>query len=562
MTTTASQLPAALAQALEQTISHAAGLGEQDAARRLETARTAYTSSELRVLFFGEFNRGKSTLINALLGRMVLPARLIPTTGHVTSVISGEQEQVHLLRTGQPAEIHPLSAIDTVTSLRPDGTGREDIDEISVTVDHPLLNRQLVLLDTPGMNEDAVRNTRTEQAILRADMVVFVLDAQTLLGEYERTLAIDWLQKSWGKPILPVINFMSRVPAHEQDDVRRRMANWCSRHLDACFSPPWLEVDALGALKYAQGSAPAPVDDFAKLHALLFAMDTVDPGLRSRLQQQSRASALRPTLQSLQARNALAIASLQAAAEKAAAQVAVTRRTLEAKLSTLEADITLLRQVAADEARASLDTARQQLLGQFGGKSKAELDRSASRYYCEHLRRGVDAIEDNLRDSLEMVRDAGIKSIPPITLTERMSFERRIQVAQLPSKGADAGTVGKGALAGALLGTIFAPGPGTAMGAAIGGGLGAMFGGSKADPVAAYRAEASSAWGKDAEMIQRLLQEEITAANATLGAGIKRRLTKTTDKQTASAARELEQRTALEQAIGACELQIAAIRAR
>lgn len=87
----------------------------------------------------------------------MLPARLIPTNGHVISVIFGEQEQVHLLGSGQPVESHPLAMLDTVASLQPDGSGREDIGEIIVTVNHPLLRHPITLLDTPGMNDGTGR---------------------------------------------------------------------------------------------------------------------------------------------------------------------------------------------------------------------------------------------------------------------------------------------------------------------------------------------------------------------------------------------------------------------
>lgn len=552
MTQSINSTPAPWIDALKQVVPLAQNLGAQHAAAQLTQLCAMGACNDLNVLFFGEFNRGKSTLINALLGRTVLPARLIPTTGHVTSVRFGEVEEVHLLRLTETTEIHPLAALDSVASLHADGSGRDDIEEIAVTVNHSLLRRRLVLLDTPGMNEDAVRHARTESAILRADLIVFVLDAQTLLGEYERSLAIDWLQKSWGKPILPVINFMERVRPQERDDVRQRMANWCASHLEPWFSPAWLEVDALRALKYAAGTAPAPVDDFAQLRALLFEMDEVVPGIRVRLQRHSREAALRTVLRGLHAQNAPVLAKLQTDAERVAAQRTAVRRTLETKLNLLHADIALLRQSAPDEASELLATALQELLAQFAGKSKADLDRSGTRWYRKHLRRALHAVESYLTSQLDTLCDADIGAIPPITLTGQMSFERQIFVASLAKTGASAGTIASGAVAGALAGS-FIPVIGTAWGAAIGSALIAVFGGSAADPVAAYGAVASSAWSTDAEEIQRLLQEEITAVEMTLAARIQQRLGDAAARPRQSTPFELKQRTALAQAIAACE---------
>jgi hypothetical protein len=491
-----------------------------------------------------------------LLGRVVLPARLIPTTGHVTAVIFGEQEQVHLLRSGQPAESHPLAMLDTVASLQADGAGREDIGEIIVTVNHPLLRRPITLLDTPGMNDDATRHARTEQAILHADLVVFVLDARVLLGEYERTLAIDWLQKAWGKPILPVVNFMHMVPANEQDDVRRRVATWCSHHLHAWFAPSWLEVDALAALKHAHGIAPAPTDDFTRLQSLLFEMDAVDPVLCARLQRHSRSFALRTALEGLHARNAAALAVSKQEAAKVTAQFAETCRKLEKELRLLETNTERFQQTLLQEGRSLLDAALQELLAMFEGKDKAKLDKSATQSYRTKLRKSLGAIEALLYTYLVELGIDGLDYASSIALREHVTFDTRIYVAQLAKVNADGGTVGAGAFWGAVIGSFFAPGAGTAVGGAIGGGLAAMFGGSEGDPVAAYQAAARSAWAQDAAQIQRLAQEEFATASEELALRAQERLAKmlaeAPDNQKEAAILELEQRTALAGAITAC----------
>ena len=57
---------------------------------------TESTERLVSLVVFGEFNRGKSTLVNAILGRVVLLAKLVPTTGHVTTVLWGEEERVRV----------------------------------------------------------------------------------------------------------------------------------------------------------------------------------------------------------------------------------------------------------------------------------------------------------------------------------------------------------------------------------------------------------------------------------------------------------------------------------
>ena len=69
---------------------------------RLRMLRESFDAPELRVVVFGEFSRGKSTLINALLGRSALPAKAMPTTGHVTPY-SGSPSTVRSIGTPSDA---------------------------------------------------------------------------------------------------------------------------------------------------------------------------------------------------------------------------------------------------------------------------------------------------------------------------------------------------------------------------------------------------------------------------------------------------------------------------
>jgi hypothetical protein len=68
-------------------------LGDDDRAKRLSQLHRHFEAPTSRVAIFGEFSRGKSTLINALLGRIVLPAMLVRTTGHAMRLVYGRTEE-------------------------------------------------------------------------------------------------------------------------------------------------------------------------------------------------------------------------------------------------------------------------------------------------------------------------------------------------------------------------------------------------------------------------------------------------------------------------------------
>jgi small GTP-binding protein len=124
----------------------------------------------------GEFNSGKSSFINALLGERVLPEGVTPTT-----------DRINLLRHGPEITERPLEAFLLERT-------------------HPAeLLRELNVVDTPGTNAVIRRHEElTRDFIPRADLVLFVTSADRPFSESER----EFLSRirEWGKKILFIVN--------------------------------------------------------------------------------------------------------------------------------------------------------------------------------------------------------------------------------------------------------------------------------------------------------------------------------------------------------------------
>ncbi len=143
----------------------------------------------LRVLVAGEAKRGKSTLVNALLGRPVLPSGVTPLTALATAVRYGQDEGVTaVLRDGR-AERYPLSALDDLVTERGNPGNRRGLASVTAIVDTPLLARGVELVDTPGTGSVYAHNTAVaELALETMDAAVFVLTADPPVSASERDL--------------------------------------------------------------------------------------------------------------------------------------------------------------------------------------------------------------------------------------------------------------------------------------------------------------------------------------------------------------------------------------
>lgn len=167
--------------------------------------------------FVGEFKRGKSTLINALLGREVLPADILPTTFFPYRVRWGPVSQTDILfkngrrREGKAWELSRFARVPESESA----AVREAV------VYDPSLSRWdgVEFLDVPGLNNNWRMNAICEQAVPALDAAVMVLvpgspfsnsEAEFLWGKLmTRKLGLDH--------IILVLNKMDSVRPGERE---------------------------------------------------------------------------------------------------------------------------------------------------------------------------------------------------------------------------------------------------------------------------------------------------------------------------------------------------------
>lgn len=133
----------------------------------------------------GEFKRGKTSLVNALLGRSLLPVGVVPVTSATTAVAYGPGSASVRLRDGRWRTIdsHEIAAYATEAGNPGNAKG---VRELRVECPAPLLRNGLELLDTPGVGSIHGHNTDAALAALpRCDAALFVLSADQPLGRAE-----------------------------------------------------------------------------------------------------------------------------------------------------------------------------------------------------------------------------------------------------------------------------------------------------------------------------------------------------------------------------------------
>jgi signal recognition particle receptor subunit beta len=331
---------------------------ETDTRRRLEDAK-------VRVLVIGEIKQGKSTLINAIIGREALPVGVTPTTGAVVLVHAGDEPGRYLDHGDGEREVLPEDRFAELARGKPKGGKAANVEgTLELVLPSEVLPPWLELVDTPGINDiEAFRGAVSRGELPRADVLVLVLDATQLLNRSELAFlrdavaAVGGLDDS-GARLLIAINRIDLV-----DDKDRPAL---IEHLDG----------ALGALARPRGDG-APIHELFLTNARAAARDpeSEDDGvvavakLRERLLELAEG---RSTMLPARAR-----AALRRHAQLSCHNASIAARALTLEEAALQREIAHVQREIAEanqdltQIRAKISRARETLLEQSQERTQA-----------------------------------------------------------------------------------------------------------------------------------------------------------------------------------------------
>ena len=167
----------------------------------------------------GQFKRGKSSLMNAIIGRPLLPTGLLPLTSAITALCYGPQEKVVLKRAGWALD-HEISIAELPDYVTEPGNPGNEKGVIEARVEFPVdfLRRGLYFVDTPGVGSTRQENTATTYSFLpQADAVIFVTSVEAPLSETEETFLRDI--QGIVRRLFVVVNKTDLLAPHEQDQI-------------------------------------------------------------------------------------------------------------------------------------------------------------------------------------------------------------------------------------------------------------------------------------------------------------------------------------------------------
>lgn len=249
-------------------------LGAVDNVDHVSTADVSLLRSQIErlddglflLVVVGEYNSGKSSCINALLGRRVVAEGVIPTTGEVT-----------VLRYAQDPSSAPTPS-----------TSPEGVVVISQNVD---MLKTVSLVDSPGTNAiDRRHEALTKEYLPLCDLVLFVTSADRPFSESERQFLSSI--RAWGKKAVLLIN---KADLLQDADAKREVVNFvkASSRVLLGNSPKVLTISSRQALeaKLSATGKSGPHWDASGFEALeSYISETLDADERLNIKLESVAS--------------------------------------------------------------------------------------------------------------------------------------------------------------------------------------------------------------------------------------------------------------------------------
>ena len=199
----------------------------------------------------GQFKRGKSTLINALIGRPILPVGFLPVTAVPTVIRFAERTSARVrMNNGSWREIAAADLREYV-SQEHNPENAKGVAGVEVFVPSPLLASGMCLLDTPGLGSVFARNTSDTHALVpHVDAALVVAGADPPLAGEE--LALVEAVAGEERPLIVVLNKADRTGPAE----RAAAASFTRQVLARRLRQPVGPVLEVSAAEQLEGSGP------------------------------------------------------------------------------------------------------------------------------------------------------------------------------------------------------------------------------------------------------------------------------------------------------------------
>lgn len=225
-------------------------LGKDEYAESSEKLLEKLASDSFKAIVIGEFKRGKSTFINALLGDEILPAFATPCTAVINEVKYADKEKAvlhfkdplpeevdysfkeevkdHINRNGKsnipplPIDVKDLEEFVVIPDPAKDqklSVSESPYSKVELFYPIEICKNGVTIIDSPGLNEHGTRTKVTTDYLSQVDAILFVMSCQALCSQTEMDFIENKIRLYGHEEIFFVCNRFDEVRERERERV-------------------------------------------------------------------------------------------------------------------------------------------------------------------------------------------------------------------------------------------------------------------------------------------------------------------------------------------------------
>ncbi|OQP60185.1 hypothetical protein A3860_34465 [Niastella vici] len=197
------------------------GIAGRELTSEISRLQEKIKTERLYIVVLGLFKRGKSSLINALLGKDLLPVGVTPVTAIVTLLeFTTSAPFIEIQYKDGHRQQKAIEELSLYVSEEQNAANEKEVEVVRIYCDAPLL-KIATLVDTPGLGSAFEHNTAaTLQFIPKIDAAIVVLSADWPISKTE----IDFLSEL--KSVVPrIIVVLNKIDLLPEDDLKKIVAH-------------------------------------------------------------------------------------------------------------------------------------------------------------------------------------------------------------------------------------------------------------------------------------------------------------------------------------------------
>lgn len=212
-------------------------LGDEftDNLKQWDKAITKRRTEPFSLVVLGDFKRGKSTIINAILGKSIAPVNVAPETFTINSISYGETPYSEaVLTNGQrimlTADDLQRERLEKLTRAFPDSLEYIDIH------DNAEILKEIRIVDTPGLSDLDCLDKQVQDYLVNADAIVYVASALSPFSESEQEFLATHIRPMSFSKLFVLVNMIDAMGSMKDiEKIINRVSECCERLVPNAF---------------------------------------------------------------------------------------------------------------------------------------------------------------------------------------------------------------------------------------------------------------------------------------------------------------------------------------